>query len=241
MRLARFLALAGVASRRQAEKYITAGKVTVNGNQVVDPAFAVDEKDRVEVDGQRLKLDARIYLLLYKPPGYITTVIDPQGRPKVVDLIPQLTGRVYPVGRLDQDTAGLLLLTNDGEFANLIMHPRYEIKKTYQALVAGKVSPQALRFLRQGVALEDGMTAPARAEILQEFRGNTLLEIEIHEGRKRQVKRMCAAVGYPVLSLTRTGLSFLHLDGLKPGQYRYLTDGEVERMKRLARTRGRER
>jgi len=241
MRLARFLALAGVASRRRAETYITAGKVTVNGHPVLDPAFAVDEKDRVEVEGSHLRLEARVYLLLYKPSGYITTARDPQGRPTVLELIPPTMGRVYPVGRLDLDTSGLLLLTNDGEFANLIMHPRYEIKKTYQALVSGKVGAPALQSLQQGLELEDGMTAPASARILSGYRGKTLLEIEIHEGRKRQVKRMCAAVGHPVLSLTRTHLSFLNLDGLQPGQYRSLAVDEVERLKQLARTRERER
>jgi len=240
MRLAKALAHAGVASRRRAEELIRAGRVKVNGVVVTDPAFRVREGiDVLEVDGRPVEAPQdRVTLLLYKPAGYVSTVRDPWGRPTVLDLLGQVPWRLYPVGRLDLDTEGLLLLTNDGELAQLLTHPRYEVEKTYEALVRGRPAAQDLARLRQGVKLEDGPTAPAKVRIVGHNGANTILEITIHEGRKRQIKRMCLAIGHPVLRLKRTRLSFLTLAGLAPGKYRFLTTEEVERLKAEALAKG---
>lgn len=235
LRLNKFLAVAGVASRRKADTLVAAGQVKVNGEVVREPGRQVDpERDVVVCGSRRVKLPGdRICLLLYKPRGYITTTHDPQGRPKVTDLVPQ-GRRLYPVGRLDADTEGLLLMTDDGELAYLLTHPRYEVPKTYVALVRGRPGPEALERLRRGVHLEDGITAGAEVRVAGREGGNTWLEITIHEGRKRQVKRMAAAVGHPVLALKRTRIAFLGVGTLKPGRYRYLTREEVSRLKALA-------
>lgn len=240
MRLAKALARAGVASRRRAEELVRAGRVRVNGEVVTDPAFRVREgTDVLEVDGRAVEAPReRVTILLYKPAGYVSTVRDPWGRPTVLDLLGHTPWRLYPVGRLDLDTEGLLLLTNDGELAQLLTHPRYEVEKTYEALVRGQPAAKALARLRQGVRLEDGWTVPARVRVLARKGSNTVLEITVHEGRKRQIKRMCLAVGHPVLKLKRTRLSFLTLAGLAPGKYRFLTREEVERLKAEALAKG---
>jgi 23S rRNA pseudouridine2605 synthase len=235
MRLAKYLAEAGVTSRRKAEELIVQGRVRVNGlvaqekGCIINPGF-----DRVEFDGRIITREEKIYILLNKPAGYISSVSDPQGRPTVVDLLKDIKLRVYPVGRLDFDTEGLLLLSNDGDFTNLMIHPRYEITKTYQALVAGKPGEESLRRLQEGIQLEDGITAPAQVNVLKAYKDKTLLEIKIHEGRKRQIKRMCLAIGYPVLSLKRTAFGLLKLQGVAPGKYRFLTPSEVNRLKQQA-------
>lgn len=236
MRLAKYLAQAGVASRRKAEEMIEQKRVKVNGVIVDTQGIKIDpERDVVEVDGQVVnKCNDKIYILLNKPAGYISSVYDPQGRPTVVQLVKEVKTRIYPVGRLDFDTEGLLLLTNDGDFTNLMLHPRYEITKTYEALVKGMVGREALEKLKKGVLLEDGITAPARVKILRKGKDKTLLELKIHEGRKRQVKRMCREIGHPVLKLKRTSFGFLNLDGLSAGEYRYLTPDEVEKLKMMA-------
>ncbi|TDA68055.1 MAG: rRNA pseudouridine synthase [Clostridia bacterium] len=235
MRLNKFLAGAGVASRRKVEALIAAGQVKVNGEVVREPGRRVDpERDVVLCGGRRVHpASDRVYLLLYKPRGYVTTTRDPQGRPKVTDLVPP-GRRLYPVGRLDADTEGLLLMTDDGELAYLLTHPRYEVEKTYLALVKGGPGLQALQRLRQGVRLEDGITAPARVRIAGREGVDTWLEITIHEGRNRQVRRMSAAVGHPVLALKRTRIAFLDVGTLQPGSYRHLTQEEVTRLKALA-------
>ncbi|WP_278279275.1 pseudouridine synthase [Syntrophomonas palmitatica] len=236
MRLSKYIAGAGVASRRQAEEIIAQGRVKVNGALIIEPAYQVQPGiDEVECDETKLVFESPVYLLLYKPVGYLSSVGDARGRPTVMDLVADISARVYPVGRLDLDTEGLLLMSNDGEFANLMMHPRYEMSKRYEALVKGKVKKQALYKLERGLELEDGITAPARVRILAASQDNTLLELEIHEGRKRQVKRMCAAVGHPVIKLKRTSLAFLTLDGVECGKYRLLNGEEVEKLKALAR------
>ncbi|MGB9886332.1 MAG: pseudouridine synthase [Moorellales bacterium] len=237
-RLAKALADLGVASRRRAEELIRSGRVRVNGATVTDPTTRVDDtKDLLEIDGRRLRPPERVALLLNKPAGYLSTTYDPWGRPTVLDLIGPQPYRLYPVGRLDLDAEGLLLLTNDGELAFLLTHPRHEVDKTYRVLVRGRPRPQALEQLRQGVRLEDGRTAPARVRQLGQEKGNTWLEITVHEGRKRQIKRMCQAVGHPVMRLQRTRIGFLTLKGLAPGHYRLLTREEVQRLKGLARSR----
>jgi 23S rRNA pseudouridine2605 synthase len=231
MRLAKYLAHAGVASRRAAEGVIAAGRVRVDGATVIDPALDVDDTARVEVDGKRLRgAEARVVYALHKPLGVVSTARDTHGRKTVVSLVPAHGLRLYPIGRLDADSSGLILLSNDGELANRLTHPRFEVPKTYVATLArGPVSESALRRLREGVALEDGVTAPARVR----RRGAGKIEITIHEGRKRQVRRMCEAVGHPVSALERVAFGPLRLGSLAPGEHRRLRAAEVERLRAL--------
>ncbi|MCG0278905.1 MAG: rRNA pseudouridine synthase [Thermanaeromonas sp.] len=232
MRLQKYLAQAGIASRRRAEELIRAGRVKVNGETVTTMGFKVEPgRDAVEVDGKIVELETKkVYYLLYKPAGYVSTARDPQGRPKVVDLLQGVRERVYPVGRLDYDTEGLLLLTNDGDLTLRLTHPRYGVPKTYEALVEGIPDAQDLSRLAKGVKLEDGWTSPAKVRLLWARKGRALLELTLREGRKREVRRMCKAVGHPVIKLKRTKMAFLTLKGLKPGEYRELTEEEVERL-----------
>jgi 23S rRNA pseudouridine2605 synthase len=221
VRLNVFLARAGVASRRRADDLIRAGRVRVNG-QPGELGTIVGKSDLVEVDGERVERQRLAYVLLHKPAGVVTTARDPQGRRTVVDLVSP-EPRVVPVGRLDVDTTGALLLTNDGELAHRLAHPRYGVPKVYEVAVAGTPSPAALERLRGGVDLEDGPTAPAEVRLLAPSR----LELTLHEGRNRQVKRMCEAVGHPVRQLHRTRYADLDLAGLEPGKSRALTRSEV--------------
>src|SRR5437868_5690088 len=221
MRLNAWLARAGVASRRGADELIKAGRVTVNGEPGQLNTF-VESRDRVELDGRPLAKQQLAYVLLHKPAGVVTTARDPQGRPTVVDLVPTDT-RVVPVGRLDADTTGALLLTNDGELAHRLAHPRYEVDKVYEVDVEGEPSDGALRRLAEGVELDDGRTAPAAVRRLAPSR----LELTIHEGRKHQVKRMLEAVGHPVRRLHRSRYAGLDLRGLERGDSRELERDEV--------------
>ena len=227
MRLNAYLARAGVASRRKADELIKAGRVTVNGRPGQLNTF-VDAGDVVELDGRRLEPQRLAYVLLHKPAGVVTTARDPQGRPTVVGLVAH-EARVVPVGRLDADTTGALLLTNDGELAHRLAHPRYGVEKVYEADVEGDPSDGALEQLRHGVELDDGPTAPAQVTRLAPER----LELVLHEGRKHQVKRMCAAVGHPVRRLHRRVYAGLTLEGLEPGAWRELEPSEVERLSLL--------
>jgi 23S rRNA pseudouridine2605 synthase len=234
-RLQKVLAHAGVASRRHCEEMILDGRVQVNGNVIRELGVKVDpKKDHILVDGKPIRKEEYVYLLLYKPTGVITSVRDPQGRPVVTDLLKGVKQRVYPVGRLDYNTSGLLLLTNDGELANRLTHPSYEIDKVYRAWVKGVPPAEKVKQLATGIMLEDGMTAPGQAKLLtvSPAKDRALLELTIHEGRNRQVRRMCEAIGHPVLSLERIRLGFLTLEGLEPGGYRPLTTAEVERLRR---------
>lgn len=231
MRLNAFLARAGVASRRRADELIKAGRVTVNGapgrlNSVVGA------RDRVEVDGEEVGRQRLAYVLLHKPAGVVTTARDPQGRPTVVELVPR-EPRVVPVGRLDADTTGALLLTNDGPLAHRLAHPRYGVEKTYIAAVEGDPGEAALARLREGVELEDGPTAPARARRL----GPGRVELVLHEGRKHQVKRMLAAVGHPVTELHRSAYAGLTLGDLAPGEWRELRSDEAHALVRQGERR----
>lgn len=222
MRLNAFLARAGVASRRRADELIKAGRVTVNG----EPGqlnTVVGVRDRVVVDGEEVARQRLAYVLLHKPAGVVTTARDPQRRPTVVDLVPH-EPRVVPVGRLDADTTGALLLTNDGQLAHRLAHPRYGVEKTYVADVEGDPDEEALQRLREGVDLGDGRTAPAKARRLRRGR----VELVLHEGRKHQVKRMLEAVGHPVRRLHRPAYAGLTLEGLEPGAWRELEPSEVE-------------
>ena len=225
MRLNAFLARAGVASRRRADDLIKAGRVTVNG-EAGRLNTVVGARDRVEVDGQEVQRQRLRYVLLHKPAGVVTTARDPQGRPTVVELVPG-EPRVVPVGRLDADTTGALLLTNDGPLAHRLAHPRYGVEKTYIAEVEGEPDEIALQRLRDGVELDDGRTAPARARRL----GRGRVELVLHEGRKHQVKRMLAAVGHPVTRLHRTGYAGLTLEGLEPGACRELEPSEIQQLR----------
>ncbi|WNC17203.1 pseudouridine synthase [Brevibacillus brevis] len=233
-RLQKVLAHAGVASRRHCEELIVQGSVQVNGKVVRELGTRVDPSvDRITVNGRAIRIEQHVYLMLYKPTGVITSVSDPRGRRVVTDLLTGIKERVYPVGRLDYDTSGLLLLTNDGELANRLAHPSYEIDKVYRAWVRGVPSPDKIKRLATGIRLEDGMTSPGEARLLKTAPGQdkALVELTIHEGRNRQVRRMCEAIGHPVLSLERIRLGFLTLEGLQLGQYRPLTSTEVERLK----------
>ncbi len=229
MRLNAYLARAGVASRRAADELIRTGRVRVNGRPGELNTF-VGSGDAVEVDGRPVEKQALAYLLLHKPSGVVTTARDPQGRPTVVGLVPA-EPRVVPVGRLDAETTGALLLTNDGRLAHRLAHPRYQVDKVYDAEVEGDPSAEALRRLREGVELDDGRTAPAKARCL----GRGRLELTVHEGRKHQVKRMCEAVGHPVRSLHRSRYAGLDLRGLAPGEWRELARAEVEALRRLVK------
>jgi 23S rRNA pseudouridine2605 synthase len=229
MRLNSYLARTGVASRRGADELIKTGRVRVNGVRGELNTF-VEKGDVVDLDGRLLVPQELAYVLLHKPPGVVTTARDPHGRPTVVGLV-QHEARVVPVGRLDADTTGALLLTNDGELAHRLAHPRYEVDKVYEAEVEGEPSDEALAELAAGVELDEGPTAPARVRRL----GPSLVELAIHEGRKHQVKRMLEAVGHPVRSLHRSRYAGLTPDGLEPGEWRELTADEVAALKDLTR------
>jgi 23S rRNA pseudouridine2605 synthase len=225
VRLAKYLAHAGVASRRASEDLIRAGRVTVGSETVVDPATDVDHDSDVRVDGEPAAKEKRVVYMLNKPKGVVSTASDTHGRPTVVSLIGS-SKRLYPVGRLDTDTTGLILLTNDGELANRLTHPRYEVPKTYRAALAGRPTEGELKRLRAGIELDDGLTHPAKVRRV----GDRELELTIHEGRKRQVRRMLETVGHPVQTLERIAFGPLTLKGLKPGDHRRLTPAEVERL-----------
>jgi 23S rRNA pseudouridine2605 synthase len=224
VRLAKYLASAGIASRRAAEELVRAGRVSVAGEAVLDPARNVDSADAVAVDGEPVTgVSERVVYAVNKPRGVVSTASDPQRRPTIVSLVPGPL-RLYPVGRLDIDSSGLILLTNDGELAYRLTHPKFEVEKTYRAVLARPpVRDKALRSLRAGVALEDGLTAPARVRRL----APDTIEITIHEGRNRQVKRMCEHVGHRVRQLERVSFGPLSLGDLKPGAHRQLNASEL--------------
>jgi len=227
VRLAKYLAHAGVASRRAAERLIAGGRVRVDGRPVTDPARDVNESNDVRVDGRAVSLEPHEVHALNKPEGVVSTAEDTHGRPTVVGLVPS-EHRLYPVGRLDADTTGLILLTNDGKLAELLTHPRYGVEKTYRARVDPPiVSERSLRALREGVELEDGRSSPAHARLV----APGLVELTIREGRKRQVRRMCEAVGHEVTALQRTAFGPLRLERLPPGESRRLSQAEVERLR----------
>jgi 23S rRNA pseudouridine2605 synthase len=232
VRLAKYLAHAGVASRRAAEVIVRAGRVTVDGVAAVDPALDVGGYETIALDGEPVGgPEPHAVYVLHKPAGVVSTANDTHGRTTVVELLGIGAIRLYPVGRLDVDTTGLILLTNDGELANLLMHPRFQVPKTYRATVAGgAVGRPALRALAGGVELEDGPTAPAEARLV----APNVIELVIREGRKRQVRRMCEAVGHRVLALQRVAYGPLALGDLVPGQHRRLDEAEVERLRAVA-------
>jgi 23S rRNA pseudouridine2605 synthase len=233
--LQKVLARAGVASRRKCEEWIAEGRVRVNGQTVREPGLQIDaDRDRVEVDGQPIVVSTpRVYLIVNKPPGYLSTVRDPRGRPTVLDLV-ATPERVYPVGRLDLDSEGLLLLTNDGELAQRLTHPSFEHEKEYHVRVNGRPTRPSLQRLREGIELEDGFTWPAVVNVLREEAGGTWLRFVIHEGRKRQLRRMCEAVGHDVTRLIRVRIGPISLGDLPAGESRALTKAEVEALKKTS-------
>jgi pseudouridine synthase len=236
-RLQKIIARAGITSRRKAEELILQGRVKVNGQVVMELGSKADpEKDHVKVDGKLIHFkQPQAYLMLNKPRGYVTTLSDPEGRPTVLDLLKGVRQRVFPVGRLDYDTEGLLLLTNDGDLAHALMHPSYEVSKTYLAKVKGVLPDDKIKKLERGVPLRDGKTSPCTIKKVRKTQENSWLEVTLHEGKKRQVRRMLERVGHPVLKLKRIRYAFLGLAGLLPGQYRHLSPQEVKRLKSLAK------
>lgn len=229
-RLQKVLAKAGIASRRKAEELIRDGKVRVDGKVVTEMGTQVDpETQNIECDGSPVSAqEKKIYILLHKPGGFLSTVHDPQGRPIVTDLLHGIKARLYPVGRLDLDTEGALLLTNDGELAQKVLHPSHEVNKTYVAKIKGRPSSKNLGALSRGIELEGRKTWPADIEVLHADPQATTIKIVIHEGRKRQVRKMFAAVGHPVLQLKRTAYGQLELGDLAPGKYRFLSPGDIK-------------
>jgi len=229
-RLQKILAKAGIASRRKAEELIKEGKVRVDGKVVTEMGTKVDpDAQDIECDGIHVAArEKKIYILLHKPAGFLSTVHDPQGRPIVTDLLPQVKERVYPVGRLDLDTEGALLLSNDGELAQKILHPSHEVNKTYVAKVKGKPNTKKLAALSRGITIEGRKTWPADIEVLQTKPQATTIKIIIHEGRKGQVRKMFDAVGHTVLQLKRTAYGQLELGDLRPGKYRFLSPEDIK-------------
>lgn len=235
-RLQKVIAYAGVASRRKAEQLIMEGKVKVNGKVIKELGTKVGSNDKIEVNGIPLEKEEPIYFLLYKPRGVISSAADEKGRKVVTDFFKDIKQRIYPVGRLDYDTSGVLLLTNDGEFANLLMHPKHEVEKVYVAKLKGIPQRHELKQLEKGIKLHDGVTAPAKVKLLSldKQKQSCIVEIIIHEGRNRQVRRMFEAIGYEVQKLKRERFGFLTLAGLSTGGFRELTPHEVKQLRALA-------
>ena len=234
-RIQKIMAQGGIASRREAERLILDGRVTLNGKVVVELGTKADtDNDYIKVNGKLItRPEPKTYVILFKPRGYVTTSKDPEGRPTVMELLEKVKVRVFPVGRLDYDTEGLILCTNDGDLAHRLQHPSHEIPKTYLVKVDGVPTQEGVLKLRNGVKLRDGMTAPARVKIIKKAEANSWLEIIIHEGRNRQIKRMFEAIGHTVIKLKREGLAFLTLGELKPGEFRHLNAEEVKNLKAI--------
>lgn len=232
-RLQKVMSEFGVASRRKCEEIIASGKVKVNGQLIIEQGYKVDkEKDIIEVEGRIIKsIENMLYILLNKPVGYITSVKDQFGRPTVLDLLKGLEERVFPIGRLDYDTEGLILLTNDGDLTYRITHPKHNIDKTYRALVNGEVNKQDIITFSRGMAIEDYITAPAKLEIIRYRKGNSIIDITIHEGKNRQVRKMCSAIGHEIITLKRIRIGKIGLGALKPGEWRYLNESEIKYLK----------
>jgi 23S rRNA pseudouridine2605 synthase len=233
-RIQKILAKAGIASRREAEKMMIEGRVMVNGKMIDTLGFKADpSKDHIKVDGKRLKgFETKVTLLLNKPRGFLSTVKDPEGRPTVMDLLKKVKWRIYPVGRLDFDAEGLLLLTNDGHIAHLLSHPRFSVPKTYWVKVGGVPDEKRLTQLRRGVELEDGKVSVVSSSILRQGEKNSWVQVVVTEGRNRLVKRIFSAIGHPVLKLKRIGFGPIQLGNLPIGQFRYLTSEEMEKIKK---------
>lgn len=231
IRLQKAIANSGVTSRRKAEVLITEGRVSVNDEIVTELGTKVTRSDKIEVDGVLITKEDKVYILYYKPAGEISAVEDNRGRSTVTDLFTELGKRVYPVGRLDYDTSGILILTNDGEFTQYMTHPKYEVTKTYRVKVDGILKRHEQKQMESGIMLEDGKTAPSKVNVIRDKKNkNMILEVTLHEGRNRQVRRMFEHYGLKVLKLTRVNYDFLNLEGLGEGEYRYLKPHEVKKL-----------
>ncbi len=229
IRLQKYIAQSGILSRRKAEEIIKQGRVEVNGEILLEPWFPVGEKDCVKVDGKVITLEEKkIYIMLNKPEGYISTVKDQFSRKTVLDLVKEIKERIYPVGRLDYDTSGLLLLTNDGEFTYKLTHPKYEIEKIYIAEIEGIPTIKKIKEFENGLYIGDFKTSPAKFRILKKKKNSGIVQITIHEGRNRQVRRMCQEIGHPVIKLKRIAIGNLNLGKLPEGKWRHLTKAEIE-------------
>ncbi len=237
-RLQKVMAHAGVASRRKSEELIKEGRVKVNGKVTTELGTQVSQQDIVAVDDIIVEREHPVYFLLNKPRGTVSTVTDDKNRKTVVDLFPEVEQRIYPIGRLDYDTTGALILTNDGEFAQLLMHPKYEIEKTYVAKVKGMVTRSNLAKLERGIRIEGKKTAPAKARVLSwdQQKNTSMVEVIIHEGQNHQVKKMLQAIGHPVEKLKREKFGHLTLDGLQPSEWRELKKFEIDKLSRSAKT-----
>lgn len=237
MRINKYIASCGVASRRKAEEIILQGRVKVNGKTVEELSFSVDEdNDVVEIDNEQIGLDEKkVYIVLNKPEGYITTVKDQFDRPSVLDLVKDIKERIYPIGRLDYETSGLLILTNDGDLTYTLTHPKHEVDKTYMAIVKGIPTPEQMKEFESGLYIEDYKTAPAKIKIVKkdEEKNYAICQIKIHEGRNRQVRKMCRAINHPVMRLRRVAMGKITLKETEIGKYRYLTDEEIQYLKGL--------
>ncbi|MCK5218893.1 rRNA pseudouridine synthase [bacterium] len=240
LRLNRFLAETGICSRRDADQLIFSGRVTVNGKIIESPAFRLDSKhDAVKVEGRRVWSQPLVYVLMNKPEGVVSTAEDPQQRTTVIDLLRGVRARIYPVGRLDYNTSGAILLTNDGELAQRLAHPRYEFPKTYHAKVSDVPSREDMEKMAAGVRIPDKFqrytrTRPAKARLVKRMKKCAVVEIVLKEGRQHQVRKMCAAIHHPVTALTRVKFGFLSVTGLPVGRWRYLTSKEIEKLKKGA-------
>lgn len=232
-RLNKIIAMAGIASRRRADELIASGRVAVNGHVVTKAGSkAIWGLDSITIDGQQIpNPPEKIYLILNKPFGYLSTLYDPQRRPIVRDLVKEIKQRIYPVGRLDFDSQGLLVLTNDGEISFRLTHPRFKVPKTYKVLIEGSIEDHSVERLRKGIFLDDGLTSPTRVRVLERQKDRTVLRITIFEGRSREIRRMCEAVGHKTIQLIRTGYGGLTLGNLKVGKYRHLTNTEVKTLR----------
>jgi 23S rRNA pseudouridine2605 synthase len=236
-RIQKILAKCGIASRRKAEEMIMEGLVTVNGAPATIGMKADLEKDHIKVRGKLInRVESTVYLLFHKPVKCLTAMEDPEGRPTVKDFLKRVKAMVFPVGRLDYNSEGLLILTNDGELTNQILHPRHKVPKTYLVKIDGVLEDEDLRKLENGIRLEDGLTAPAKIRRVKKTKANSWIEIIIREGKKRQIRRMLQRVGHPVIKLIRTRINGLELGDLKPGEYRYMTPEEVKRLKKEVMT-----
>ena len=237
MRINKYIASCGIASRRKAEEIILAKRVKVNGKTVEELSFNIDEdNDIVEIDGHRIGLNEEsVYIVLNKPEGYITTVKDQFDRPSVLDLVSDIKERVYPIGRLDYETSGLLILTNDGDLTYKLTHPKHEVDKTYMAIVKGIPTKEELKNFEEGLYIEDYKTAPAKIKIVKkdEEKNYAICQIKIHEGRNRQVRKMCRAINHPVMRLRRVAMGKITLKDTEVGKYRHLTKEEVEYLKTI--------
>lgn len=235
IRLQKYLAEAGVASRRKCEELIAMGRVEVNGQVVTVPGTKINGEEMIKVDGRQIRQEQKkVYILLNKPVGYISTSKDQFSRKTVLDLIDTVKERIYPVGRLDYDTSGLIVLTNDGELANRLTHPKHEMQKVYRVMIDGSLKEEDIKSFQTGIAIEDYTTAPAKVKVIETTKKDSIIELTIHEGKNRQVRKMFETLGYAVLRLKRVAVGPIVIEGLEEGKWRYLSKKEIEALKKTA-------